>query len=213
MLSRNKLIKKELISENSYNGLFNYLSLHPIDDPEFHIHLKKVLMGFYSQGYPKLSSMKTRNDKCWFINSGMVIGVVISKRKKVMVVIFKAGEIAILPDSFFYGALPSCYFIACPDTHLLEITTSAMDEVFKLFPDAHELSNKIVAANHKKFMEKGELCALSGKEAVIEFYERHPEVKGADAQIKLLNACLATYLGITEYTLCKLLKQIYGDEP
>ncbi|MBB5438562.1 hypothetical protein HDC92_002238 [Pedobacter sp. AK017] len=212
MSKKNKLIKKEIISDNSYNELFSYLNIHTIHDQEFQPTLKKMLVGYYTNGTAKISSINSIHTKCWFINSGMIVGVLRNNKGKIVVVIFKAGEIAILPDSFFNGEFPNCYFIAIPDTHLLEISADNIKVVFEMFPEANTLSNLIIASNTKNFMEKGELLQLPAKERIMELHKRYPDIQGRNRKIKLLDKCQASYIGVTESTFSKLLKEIYGEE-
>lgn len=169
-------------------------------------------MGQYSRGHMELTTLNSGNDKCWFINSGMIIGFQKRKNKNAVIVLFRAGEMAILPDSFFYGKTPICGFIACPDTHLLEINNESVQRLSRFFPVAREISNRIICSSMANLLERSELLDLRGKEAILEFHNRYPETKGPDRKIKLLDAYQASYLGMTKTTFSKLLKQIYSDE-
>lgn len=213
MYTKSKLIEKQNISESSYNELFSYLnSHHPIHHLEYYELLRETLIGRISFGYTRLTTPDFGNDKCWFINSGMIIGFQKESSRKVAVLIFKAGEIAILPNSFFYDHSPFCWFMACPDTHLLEINSKDSQQRHHAFPEVRELSTKIGYSNLNNFMEKSELASLTGKEAILEFHARYPDTQGPSRKIKLLDAYQASYLTITPSTFSKLLKQIYPDD-
>ena len=210
---KSKLIRKQYISDGSYKELFEYLCLHyMISKSGYYKLLKPQLVGRYSRGYMELNIRNSGNNKCWFINSGMIIGFQKRKNKKAVILLFKAGEMAILPDSFFYGKTPICRFIACPDTHLLEISNGTAQRLANFFPEAREISNRIICSSMANLVERSELLDLRGKEAIIEFHSRYPETKGPDKKVKLLDAYQASYLGMTKTTFSKLLKQIYSDK-
>lgn len=210
MSTKNRLIKKSIISQNNYNDLFNYLNMHPVYDPEFRVLLKQKLKGYYSCGHPKLTTVGIVHKKCWFINSGMVIGMTRVNNRNIISMIFKEGEFAILPDSFFYNHLPNCYFIACPDTHLLEMSSEDVKEVFERFPKARELFNMIIIFNAKNVLERAKLPRLPAKEGVIELHRLYRDIVGPNRKVKLMDVYQANFLGITKGTFSKILRQIYG---
>lgn len=212
MYAKSKLIEKQIISESSYNEFFRYLILHhTVAQPEYYELLKKLLIGRYSEGYTMLTTQNSGNDKCWFINSGMVLGLKHQKNKKDVLLIFKAGEMAILPNSYFYDKPPSCLLMACPDTHLLEISNKDAQELRHSFPDARELANKIGHSNEPHFIERAELSSLPGKDKILEFHARYPDTHGPSRKIELLDTYKASYLNMSPSTFSKLSKQIYPE--
>lgn len=92
MHANSKLIEKQNISNNSYNELFNYLDFRGSQKKaEYQELLKPQLTGRYSRGYTKLHTSYLGRDKCWFINSGMIIGLQAEGHKDGALSIFKAG--------------------------------------------------------------------------------------------------------------------------
>lgn len=207
---KSKLIEKQIISKNSYNELFDYLDFPNSEKKAgYQELLKTMITGRYSNGYTRLHTANFGKDKCWFINSGMVIGLQIQKHKQIVILIFKAGEIAILPNTFFYNDLPHCTLVACPETHLLEISYPTILKINAHFPETISVTGKMACASYNNFIEKSMLSSLPGKEAILEFHNRYPEVKGPDRKIKLLDIYQASYLGINNTTFSKLLKKVY----
>lgn len=213
MHTKSKLIEKHIISKNSFNELFNYLDFQDSTKKAgYQELLTPMVTGRYSHGYTRLHTANFGKDRCWFINSGMVIGLQMQNHKQMVVLIFKAGEIAILPNTFFYNHMPHCTLVACPETHLLEISYPTIRKINALFPETVATTGKIACASYSNFIEKSELSSLPGKEAILEFHNRYPEVKGPDRKIKLLDIYQASYLGITNTTFSKLLKKVYCRE-
>lgn len=212
MSSPKNLKKKEIISEISYNELFSYLTLHPMMDPQFNVVFRKKLTGWYSSGQAKLTTMDTIHRKCWFVNSGMIIALMGIGKRESLQLIFKAGKLAILPDSFFLNQMPNCYFLACPDTHLLEFSHEDLKEIFAEFPEAKDLSHLILSSNTANYMEKAVLTQFPPKERIIEFHRRYPDTFGANRKVKLQDRLQANYLDIDRSTYCRLQKQIDNDK-
>lgn len=210
---KNRLIKKSIVSQDNYTELFDAVDIYPIFDPEFRVMLKQKFEGYYTNGHVKLTKMGVAHDKCWFINSGMVMGKMRINSRKTIPLLFKQGQFAILPDSFFYNQLPNCYFVACPDTHLLQMSLEDAKEVFEEFPKAKDLSLMIAAFHSRSLVDQAAIVGLPAKERVIELHRIYKDIVGPNRKVKLQDTHQANFLGMTKGTFSKLLKQIYGPTP
>lgn len=208
MYFKSKLIEKQIISNNSYNELYHFFGFHESEKKECHELLKTEVTGGLSSSYTKLITPKSGNDKCWFITSGKIIAVQKYRKKNMVVLLFHAGELAVLPKTFFNNKEPYCTLIACPDTHFIEISRDTVLKLQHLVSDPLTVINKITFAPFNNYIEKTELTSLPGEEAIIEFHNRYPEVNGPDRKIDLKDKYQASYLDIRASTFSKLKKEI-----
>jgi hypothetical protein len=208
MYAKSKLIEKQIISNKSYKALNHFFDFDVSVKKECHEVLRMQVIGGLSSSHTKLNSPKSGNDKCWFITSGMIIGIREYQEKEIVMLLFSAGELAILPETFFQHQQPSCTLIACPDTHFIEISRDTILKLQDLVPDPAAIISKMCCAPFKNFIEKLELASMPGIEAILEFHKRHPEVKGPGKKIDLPDNRQASYVGINEDTFCRLKKII-----
>lgn len=207
MYAKSKLIEKQ-ISNHSYNELFRFFDFHPTKKTECHELLKMQVNGGYSSGHTRLITPKTGTDKCWFITSGIIIAIQKYKEKETVLLLFGAGDLAVLPETFFINQELHCILIACPDTHFIEISQHTIIQLQGLVPDPIAMTNKMTCAVYKNYREKVELMSMPGIDAILEFHDRYPQVKGPGKKIDMQDNHQASYLGMNEDTFCRLKKKI-----
>lgn len=208
MHAKSKLIEKQIISNHSYNELFEFFDFQGHEKTKCHELLKTEVTGGHCPGYTKLTTPRAGKDKCWFITSGMIIGIQSHGEKEAVVLLFSAGEMAVLPDTFFNKQKPYCMLIACPDTHFIEISRDTIIKLQGLVSDPITIISKIACAPYKNYIERAKLTSMPGIEAILEFHKRHPVLKVSGKKNGLQNNYQASFLGMSDSTFCKLKKKI-----
>lgn len=87
MSTKNELVKKCIISQNNYDYLFNYLNMHPVC---------------------------VVHKKCWFINSGMVIGMTRINNLNVVNMLLKQVNLPSCPTPSFTTIYPTVTSLPVP---------------------------------------------------------------------------------------------------
>lgn len=203
-----KVVKKEKITVESHLQLMNYLNMAPVHDPQFPNHLKEVLTGWYTVGYPTLLSHKSVMTKCWFINKGYILAFYYDANVEARVyAIFSAGQVAILDESFHHHVPSYCWFIAYPDTHYLEVTAEQMRVIYKLFPATAELA-RVILTHQNKTKELLNFACLKNKEKIKLFFKLYPDVRRPNKALSIRAQHIASYLCMSKYNFSRLLKEI-----
>ena len=206
------LIRKELISHAYYEQYFNYLlKIYP-DSAQCFAQLKDRLVGYYSQGNPILLKAGAISDKSWYVCEGMVIAYYYDHNKVFSVyAIFEAGEIAQQPDSFMTGMPSDVFLMACPDTHLLELSATDIEEIYKIYPGTERISKMVLAYQWRKLQNRDRLMRFEGEDRVKQFYKIFPSVKLTDKK-KMMQKIISSYLIIKGPTLSRLRKKLIEEE-
>lgn len=208
---KSKIIDKK-ISNHSANQLFDYFNFEQTKKAVCHELLNTQVKGGYSSGYTRLMTPKTGSDRCWFINSGLIMGIQNSNENRVVMLLFRAGDLAVLPDAFLNGQECQYILVACPDANFIEISRDTVLQLQALVSNPMEIVNKIACAPYKNYTEKVELTNMEGKAAILELHKRHPELKGPRKKAYLQDKYQAKYLGMNGGTFCKLKKEIYSSQ-
>jgi len=200
-------IKPEYVNE-----LFDYLKSITDLNPVIFEQLKEKLTGHFAVGYPIIHRQGHVSQKCWFVNSGMVIAYSYDHSRHIAAhTIFKAGEIALIPDSFMTNNPSKDNLIACPDTQLIEISREHVQQMHDHFPETERLAKLIIAHQTGKVRRRDALLRYKGKERIQQFFQLFPQVR--HKEIKLMDRLSASYLMITEPSFSRLLKKIGKDLP
>jgi CRP-like cAMP-binding protein len=204
--------RKHHISHSSYQMLLDYLAKFLIlDDENYYHHLEKSLIGWSCGGRDEeMHKAGTVLKKSWFITKGMVYLYFIDKNKgEVVFMLFRAGTIAYLPDSFTNGNPSSCYIMACGETELLEISKGDLDFIHQTIPKSLELENAIIATISEKARERDTLFWLEPEERILTFFELYPELHPYNRTVKMLDKNIANYLHIDQARFCRLKNKLY----
>lgn len=203
------LVPKSVIKAEYVNQLFDYLSGITDLNPKLFDQLRQKLTGHFAVGYPILQRQGEVNQKAWFVNSGMVIAYTHDHARHIAAhTIFKAGEIALIPDSFMTDKPSGDNLIACPDTQLIEIGRIDMQQIHIAFPETERLAKLVIAHQTAKIRRRDLLLRYKGKERILQFFRLFPQVQGPHKEIKLMDRLSASYLMITEPSFSRLLKKI-----
>lgn len=192
--------------------LFNYLARFPrIEDQNFQPHLIDTLIGYWcNEGEEELHKEGDVCKRTWFITKGMIYLYFNDKHKgKVVFMLFRVGEVAIIPDSFMNGEPSTCYIVACVGTELLEISKLEMNEIHKMFPQSLELENSILAKIPERAREREALLCLEPEERIITFFGLYPELHPYSKAVKMLDKNIANYLHIDQSHYCKFKNNLY----
>lgn len=206
------MIRKHQISEASFQLFFDYLaSFQVIEDQNFHPQIAGILTGYWcNEGEEKLHHEREICTKIWFITKGMIyLSFTDQDRGEVVLTLFRAGELAIIPDSFMNGKPATCNIMACADTELLEISKTGRNLIHRLSPQSLILENAILAQIPEKSREREALLCLAAEERLTRFFELYPELHPYRKTIKMLDKHIASYLHIDKSHYSKYKNQHY----
>jgi len=193
------MVKDCEITEDDLKGLFDFLEgFRDMPYLDFKAHVAKQLMGCYCKKQEVLHWVGRISRKAWFVKKGMVMIYVNGKDGKVVLGFFKAGEIAVLPDSFKNEASSIYGLIAVAETELMEISKFQMNVIYELFPKSIDLEGRIFGSVVGKLALRAILIDLPAQERVDEFHRLFPETKGKNRTVKLLDKDKANYLKLGE---------------
>ncbi|WP_316834429.1 Crp/Fnr family transcriptional regulator [Pedobacter nutrimenti] len=199
------LVGRDIWNEE-LEGLFTFLAEF-LEMPyrEFKPHVSKQLAGCSCEKQEVIHWAGEVSRKCWYVAKGMVMIYVNGVDGKVVLGFFKAGEIAILPDSFKNGTVSVTGLIAVAETELLEISTRQMQLIYKLFPESRDLEGRIISYATSNLVLRGELLEMDVRSRVKRFHEIYPETMGKNRSVKLLDKDKANFLNIGETYICRFL--------
>ncbi|WP_348053090.1 cyclic nucleotide-binding domain-containing protein [Mucilaginibacter sp.] len=191
---------------------FDYLtSFHIIEDQDFNPKIAGILTGYWcNEGEEKLHHEREVCTKTWFITKGMIYLTFTDQDKgEVVLTLFRAGELAIIPDSFMNGKPATCNIMACADTELLEITKAGRNRIHQLFPQSLTLENAILAQIPEKGRERESLLCLDAEDRMVRFFELYPELHPYHKTVRMLDKHIASYLHIDKSHYSKYKNQHY----
>jgi CRP-like cAMP-binding protein len=187
------------ITDDDLKRLFDFLDgFRDMPYLDFKSHVAKQLVCRYCKKQEVLHWVGRISKKAWFIKKGMVMMYVNGKDGKVVVGFFKAGEIAVLPDSFKSEAISVYGLIAVAETELMEISKFQMNLIYELFPKSTDLEGRIFGSVTVKLALRAILINLPAQERVDKFHDTYPDTKGKNRTVKLLDKDKANYLNIGE---------------
>lgn len=148
-------------------------------------------------------------DKAFFVAQGLVFAFVYNKDQDIVPFrIFRAGEIALIPESFMNGRSARYNLMACADTRLLEISLTQMNGVYNGFPQAVMLALQIVAGMFEKDLEKQRMLILGRRQSIVEFYNRYPELLRKNTFL-FRDMYIARYLHMNPVTFSRLKANLF----
>ena len=211
--SKGTLVKKDAVNAACFGQLFEALSQVPLDFDRFHAYLRSTITGHYTIGCPIILRAGDVSDKAWFITDGAVVAYFIDCRdRKIVNLFFKKGEFVVLPEEFMSGNPSTSFLMACPNTHLLEISAEDVKHAFVLFPETEQQYRMIIAKQAIKYKERDMLLSYLGIDRVREFFRRWPEFRDPNPKIIFSNRMISSYLQMTEISYSRLLKQIREED-
>jgi len=204
--------RKHQINENSYQMLFNFLnSFLKIEDKDFEPYLISVLKGYWcNEGEETLHKEGHVCKKGWFITKGMIYLYFIDKHKgDVVFMLFRAGEIAVVPHSFMNAAPANCYIMACADSELLEMSKTEIDMMHERFPKSFGLENAVISRIPEKYRERDSLLCLEPEVRMQTFFCLYSELHPNNKTVKMPDKNIASYLHIDQARFCRLKNKLY----
>ncbi|HWW42861.1 hypothetical protein [Pedobacter sp.] len=199
------MLKDRLIPEENLTALFDFLAKFlemPYKNFKSHVS-KQLIKCTCEKDDGPIHWVGDISYKCWFVVKGIVIIYMNGKDGRLNRGFFKAGEIAILPNSFKNSVPSESGLIGVVDTELLEISTFQMQQIYDEFPKSLDLESKIISSVVGKSELRDRLLKLPVQERVDEFHEIFPETKGKNRTVKLLDKDKANYLNIGETYLSR----------
>lgn len=209
----NALIPKSFIEQDCYTQLFNYIKTVQGGDVKFETSLQLSILGFVANGNCILANAEERSKACWFINQGSVIAYYIDHNELIAVhTIFVAGEIAILPESFMANKNALSFLVACDGAELLKIPAKGLNKNYEHYPSMERLIRLVIAYQYNKPLEKDRILRYKGKQRVLEFCAKFPQINLPGKENKIQKKLIASYLCLAPQSLSRILKSIELDK-
>lgn len=204
--------RKHQISRSSYQMLLDYLATYlVIDDQNYYHRLEQSLIGWSCGARDEeLHEAGAILKKSWFITKGMVYWYFLDKTKgEIIFMLFRAGTISYLPDSFTNGNPSTCFIMACGETELLEISKRDLDFIHRTVPQSLELENAIIATISEKARERDTLFWKEPEERILTFFELYPELHPYNKTVKMQDKNIANYLHIDQARFSRLKNNLF----
>lgn len=184
-----------------HNIIAKMRSVWPISDKTFK-ELEKHLT-FYT--FPKKYKLIKAGERCrsaYFINTGITRSYWMVEGKEITTSFSEEGGIVFSMDELYYNRTSEEYV---ESLELIEAYCISIDVLIKLFSENIELANwgRIIHQNEYRRLHRShkERLTLSAKDRYDSFIQQFPLVC-KNAPLKFI----ASYLGITPYTLSRLRK-------
>ena len=150
-------------------------------------------------------------DKSYYVKEGMAFAFYYNSNNEIVPFrLFKAGEMARVPESLHTGKPATYNLMACKNTRLVEMNQQGLQEIYAQFPEAVLLSLHITASVCEKDRLKDEMQGLDNKESIIKFYEVYPFLF-RDTMLWFRDKYIAAYLHISPITFSKLKKKLFNS--
>lgn len=143
----------------------------------------------------------------YFIEQGVVMSRCQHKEKEFINWFASEGDFAASAESFHYRRPAREYLTACTDVHAMSISKAAYDELLGKYPALNTLARQLTL--HYLLQSEHRLqnyILLTAYERYRHFAEERP-----DLLQRLPGTLIATYLGMTKYTLSKV-RKLYRDK-
>jgi len=203
---------KHNISKSNYQMLFDYLAKFlKISDKNFYPHLEKILTGWWCSGRDEeLHKEGQVCKKAWFITKGMAYLYFTDKlRGEIIFMLFRAGEITLISDSFMNKKPSTSYLKVCSGTELLEITKKELELMHITFRECLLLENSILAVITEKTKDRETLLCLEPEARMITFFALYPELHPYTKTVRMIDKNIANYLHIDQSHYSKFKKKHY----
>ncbi|TCC98845.1 Crp/Fnr family transcriptional regulator [Pedobacter hiemivivus] len=189
--------------------LFEYLTANGWQEPKMYDLLTTFMRGKYYPNDEILFEKGDIIDYTFFLSSGFfTFSVYNSKCDKQITEIVRAGEIVSTPS--FTKQSPSVHDLnVIAGSYAIYLNHSEMEEVYRQFPKAHDLTKKIMANWEEKGQQVKLMLAKRGIERVFEFYTTYPELLEPGAIMR--DAEIASYLLLAERSLGALRTRLFNS--
>lgn len=153
----------------------------------------------------KLASASQVTNELWFVKEGVTrVYYYTEKGEEITKYFIDERHFSSDANSFLYKIPMTSYVETVTDCKLIKISRSAFEVYAKEIPSWNELVFKIINRGmHDKVNRISAMLAETGKERYLKFMERYPTILN-----RIPLNLLASYLGITKYSLSRIRKNI-----
>lgn len=148
-------------------------------------------------------------NNAYYVGDGLLILYVKERRRKILINIYRKDDIVAIPG--FHDQTPSEFYLeVISGTMLACISRKNMEQVYRTFAKANDLSRSILERTEAKIYKHQVELNRKGIVRVERFYKRFPELLNAGKI--LTDAEVASYLKMTKGTLSTLRRQLFGKK-
>lgn len=201
-------------SPEDFRALVDFMqAFMRVNDPRFEADLLEILQTKVYYRPMALQSEGKLADKAFFVAKGLVFAFFYDQDQEIAAFrIFRAGEIALIPESFMNGKVAKYSLMVCADTRLLEISLEQMQLMYGAFPQAVMLALLIVADMFDKDVATKRMLLLGHKKRILRFYELYPELFG-NMSFLFRDMYIARHLNMSPVTFSRLRSELFPGYP
>jgi hypothetical protein len=152
-------------------------------------------------------------DRAFFVARGFVFAFFYNRDQEIVPFrIFRAGELALIPERIKENVASGYGLMVCADTRLLEVGFEQVRELYLAFPWFLNAVLRVVAGGFGCDLDKSWMIALGNRESIRRFYELYGELYGNSA-FQFRDMYIARFLNMNPVTFSKLRREIFPDYP